>query len=149
MLKSENPTIQLSNLTKEDEEILAKTERDLKFLILYAKIGESLDRNIRAITQKLKDWLADANRVIEIDDFVKAEERYVHYKNKITRLISDVEEREIAGKKISERRKRRIQRVRFFFLLDFFPLEFFPLEIFIKNYFPLEFFTFEIFIKNF
>lgn len=111
MLKSENGGMNNSQISKEDEEILAKTDRDLKFLTLYAKIGESLDKSIRAITQKLKDWLADANRVIDFDSYIKAEERYVHYKNKITRLINQVEELGIAGKKISKRKKKRIERV--------------------------------------
>lgn len=104
MLKEDTNTND-SQTCKEDEEIKIKAERELKFLTLYAQIGEILDKNIRAITQKLKDWLADANRVIDFDSFVKAEERYVHYKNKITRLINEVEEMGINGKKITSKKK--------------------------------------------
>lgn len=112
MLKSENRTSGTTILSKEEEEMMAKTDRDLKFLTLYAKIGETLEKNIRAITLKLKDWLADANRVIDCDSFINAEHRYVHYKNKITRLVNQVEEKEIAGKHVSAKRKQRIERVR-------------------------------------
>ena len=94
------------------EFLMKKAKRELEFLSVYSKIGENLERSIRNITSKLKDWLADTNRILDVESFVKIEQRYVHYKEKLTRLVSEVEERKLSGKKSGKKRIKRIERVR-------------------------------------
>jgi hypothetical protein len=93
------------------EFLMKKAKRELEFLSVYSKIGENLERSIRNITSKLKDWLADTNRILDVESFVKIEQRYVHYKEKLTRLVSEVEERKLSGKKSGKKRIKRIERV--------------------------------------
>ena len=66
-------------------ELFESAELDLEFLNVYSKIGENLERSILAITKKLKNWLADANRIIDVESFLQMENRYIHYKRKLTR----------------------------------------------------------------
>lgn len=92
---------------------MKKAQRELEFLTVYSKIGENLERSIRKITSGLKDWLADTNRILDVESFVKIETRYVHYKEKLNRLVGEVEERKINGKKTQKKKIKRIERVRF------------------------------------
>lgn len=48
-----------------------------------------------------------------MESFVKIETRYVHYKEKLNRLVGEVEERKINGKKTQKKKIKRIERVRF------------------------------------
>ncbi len=100
--------------TQEAPEFLKKkAQKDLEFLTVYSKIGENLDHSIRKLTNNLKDWLADINRIIDVDNFVKIEARYIHYKEKLQRLVNEIEEIRITGKKPKSAQLKRISRVCF------------------------------------
>jgi hypothetical protein len=102
---------QMMHFMDSPEFLMKKAKRELEFLTVYSKIGENLERSIRKITSNLKDWLADTNRILDVESFVKIETRYVHYKEKLTRLVAEVEERKISGKKSGKKRIKRIDRV--------------------------------------
>lgn len=98
--------------TEQSPEFLQKkAKKDLEFLVVYSKIGENLDQSIRKLTNNLKDWLADINRILDVDNFVKIETKYIHYKEKLQRLVCEVEDIRIKGKKPSNSKIKRISRV--------------------------------------
>lgn len=104
---------QMMHFMDSPEFLMKKAKRELEFLTVYSKIGDNIERSIRKITSNLKDWLADTNRILDVESFVKIETRYVHYKEKLTRLVAEVEERKISGKKSGKKRISRIERVNF------------------------------------
>ena len=91
--------------------LLNKSKKELEFLTVYSKIGDSLEKSIRQLTSKLKDWLANTNSLLDIDNFVKIETRYIHYKQKLARLIQEVDEKRTKKKKASKSEVRRVRRV--------------------------------------
>ena len=94
------------------EFLLNKSKKELEFLTVYSKIGDCLEKNIRQLTSKLKDWLAKTNSLLDIDNFVKIETRYIHYKQKLARLISEIDEKRTKKKKTRNSEIKRVRRVR-------------------------------------
>ena len=100
-----------SNNSDVPEFILNKSKKELEFLTVYSKIGDSLEKSIRSLTSKLKDWPAKTNSLLDIDNFVKIEARYIHYKQKLAKLIQDIEEKRAKNKKTSSSELKRVKRV--------------------------------------
>lgn len=99
------------NSNEVPEFLLTKSKKELEFLTVYSKIGDSLEKSIRQLTSKLKDWLAKTNSLLDIDNFVKIETRYIHYKQKLAKLIQEIEDKRSKNKKSSNSEIKRVKRV--------------------------------------
>ena len=74
------------------------------------------------VSVPIKNWLTNVKRKFDVKSYSRAEERYIHYKQKLTRLVSSYEDEFVKlnsqkkgkiGVHNAKKKKERIKRVSF------------------------------------
>lgn len=91
-----------------------KIQLELDFLSNLSKIGEVIKKCSIGVSAPMKKWKEESYKLVNHKKYKNYEKRYLHYKNKLTGLVSEAENLAINGKlEYGGRKTRRIDRVFF------------------------------------
>lgn len=87
------------------------SKSDLSYIKNFAKIFEGLDQSLQKIAQIANKWLFSAKWVVVPEEFKNKKSLYVHYRNKIKKLMKEIEQLRKKKKGVSEKKFKRLERV--------------------------------------
>jgi hypothetical protein len=94
------------------EDLNSLVELQIKKLKSFQKFSQNFEKCIRGISMPMKKWLGMSNGFFDKGLYLQKEQKYVYYKKKLTRLISNVEHKACLNKEIKNSKLTRIERVR-------------------------------------
>jgi hypothetical protein len=98
--------------TINQQDISEETNEQVEFIENVSLLGKKLNSTLQGINVPIKGWLKEAKKSFGYKLYSKREQRYIHYKNKLTMLMAELEELLITGKTtIKSKKAIRVDRV--------------------------------------
>ena len=90
-----------------------QNKKEIEFLGNLAKLDKTIQSTVMGVSTPITKWVGEAKGLFNIKLYSKREQRYIHYKNKLTELVYEAEQLFIRNKlEFGGRKTQRIDRVK-------------------------------------